>query len=619
MEVRILTPEQNIEFNFDTISKDTIPAVLVTLLLWGCHKNDNETFEEYINRTGRVCNKNWIKKCIKSRTLQQTTADGYDTTLLYQLIPAVCDNILPAGTPEWEVKVKDKSCVEYLLRKVKDIRDIKAHHDKAKLKNIDLRKDVENPLCQLLQAAGELYSKSQTEIDDEISKVKDMISKLDESAVDYIRNSFAEEGKEELKNYWIANRTKVNLPSATPFELTRHKVFNTNIISCAEGENGKQNTKRSFPSNRLLDEVNSRCIVLQGDPGFGKSTLLKMIVDDWVGINSARENFLKSTEFDMLVFVDCFQNMHESFMQFLKSLYPKTLAFINLPDDVLEESLSHLRILFIVDGYDECSAKSRKCVHRMIETTKTHTNRTCLISSRPFGGADLMSHLKKCDISFKAATIEPINSLQDQEVFLEKYQSEMDPKASFELVQTFKSLPVIVRQVFISPLLLVMFCSMYQGDKSLVSEWKSEWHIFTSFHNHILTMMKLRAEDVVNSDIIVESIMEKISKLSLQLLLQSSNVLTEKAYVKFCKECFEKLSRDIPYDSVLSCVLNMRISIGTLEKSWRFFHTSLQEYLAARYIVNELDNLEVAKQDKNVIELITKKSPGYRGPESLLR
>ena len=272
--------------------------------------------------------------------------------------------------------------IEYLLKEIKDIRNSIAHNNKTKLQNIDLTDDVENPLCQLLQAVGDLYSKPQTEIDTEKDKVRNMFTKLNKLDVNYIKNIFAREGKKELNNYWIANRTKVNIPSANSLELIRHKVYNNLMLSL---ENEKQNSQGSFPSNRLLDEIDSRCIVLLGDPGFGKSTLLKMIVDDWVGINSARENFLNTAEFDVLLFVDCFQNIHESFMQFLKSLYPKTLAFITLPDDVLEESLSHLRILFIVDGFDECSAKSRKCVHRMIETAKTHINRTFLISSRPFG------------------------------------------------------------------------------------------------------------------------------------------------------------------------------------------------------------------------------------------
>ena len=68
----LVTAEQHIEFNLATVSKTIIPAVLMTVLSWGCLKDGNETFEDYINRIDRVCNKKWIRQYNKSKKLQQT-------------------------------------------------------------------------------------------------------------------------------------------------------------------------------------------------------------------------------------------------------------------------------------------------------------------------------------------------------------------------------------------------------------------------------------------------------------------------------------------------------------------------------------------------------------------
>ena len=512
--LRHLTSEENLKFNLDSVADDIIPSVLRLIVKWGCQTTEFQTFEEYIDQLGRECNKKFIKENTKNGKLQQRKTDDYDTSFLYSLIPAVCDNILPAGTTQWAEKIKnDPKSVENLFKKVKEVRNIKAHNDKARLQSINLKNDVEVPILELLQAAGNLYSRPQTEVDDGILKLRDKFKTLVESGIDFIKSNFAQEGREELKNYWVANRRNVNLPSEATTEIIRNRIFCNGTISYKKRETLE--VLRKFPCNTLLDEIDDKLIVLQGDPGLGKSTLLKMIVDDWVGINSTGLAFHQNSKFDLIVFLECFQKIPKTVMQFLKLVYPKSLAAINLPDIVLQDSLSHLKILLIIDGYDECSGKSMKMMHHLIETSMSHTNRTFLISTRPFGGHGLASYLEKTDISFKIAAINPINCLEDQITFLEKYQNELGQRKSHKLVQTFKLLPQAVTQILNTPLLLAMFCCIYMRDKSFVAEWKSEWHMFLSFRNQIESDMKSRARDIVNCDIIIGLIMNQLAKLSL--------------------------------------------------------------------------------------------------------
>ena len=620
--IRHILHKENINFNLYTVSRTIIPSALRTVIDWGCQKKPTETFEQFIERTGRECNKTLKKEAKQGDKLKKLNAEDFDTTFLYKLIPAVCDDILPAGTEKWTEKVgQNVKCVENLLRKVKNIRDDIAHHDDAKLHNIDLVKDVERPIEDLLELAGNLFSIPQIRIDEEKTKLKGKFKELNESGIDFIRNNLAREGKEELKAYWTANRKNVNLPPETNIELNRPNIFFNGRISHTVEKDGSQNWKKIFPSNMIFQEIDSNFIVLHGDPGFGKSTILKMVVDSWVGISSPHTSFPYIDKFDVLVFLECFQKKSHSFMQILKSVYPKSLAAINLPEDVLQDSMSHLKILFVIDGYDECIKQSKEMVHHLIETSKTHTNSRFLVSSRPLGGHDLISYLTKSNVSHKVAIIESINTIGNQIEFLERYQSEMYSDKSTGLVQAFKSMPEVVRQILTTPLLLAMFCCMYFRDKKFVTEWKSEWHIFSSFHSFTKSMMISRANSIDNSKILIDSLVVELSQLCLKQLLQSNlHGLNERAYDKFCKKCSENISKEIPYDSVLSCVLMKRTSINKLEKSWSFLHLSFQEYLAASFIVSEIEKQESDNQgEAKSIEEILKQSPGFRGPESLHR
>ena len=613
--IKLLTAEENIKFSLDAISDRIIPFALNAVIKWGCQKTEFETFADYIDKTAQKSNQKWVKENKRNGKLKQHKTDDFDTSALYSLIPAVCENILTPGTEEWADKVsKDKTCVEYLLKKVKDIRNIKAHNDIARMKVINLTADVEIPLCELLQAAGVLYSKSKAQIDCEICKLKEMFKELDQSGIDFIRNNFVKEGRNEMKEYWNSKRKNVNLTSGTS-DLLRSKVFYNGTISYKKGP--MQDTVCRVPTNTLLEEIDSNFILLQGDPGMGKSTLLKMIVDDWVGINSSDVSFHTEDKYDLLVFWECSQKIPKTFMQFLRTVFPKTLASMNLPDDVLLNSLSHLRILFLVDGYDECSIKYKENIQDLIQISKNHTNQTFLISSRPFGSQDLVSYLSKISISHKIAAMEALDSFAKQVTFLEKYEIEMFQQKSSKLLQTFHFLPKDVKKILTTPLLLAMFCCIFASDESLVSKWKSEWHMFDSFKRFVVAEMTTRAGNLVNSKILINRLMDELGKLSLQQLLQSCSELNEKTYERFCEKCIEKISKDVPYDSVLSSVLIMRTSIDKLKKTWIFFHASFQEFLAATSIGTEIEKQEEDMQDgTNAIDVILKKFSCYDDPQS---
>ena len=119
-----MTAEESIQFSLDAISDRIIPFALNAVIKWGCHKTEFETFADYIDKSGQKSNQKWVKENKKNGKLMQHNTDDFDTSALYSLIPAVCENILTPGTKVWTDKIsKDKTCVEYLLKKVKDIRN----------------------------------------------------------------------------------------------------------------------------------------------------------------------------------------------------------------------------------------------------------------------------------------------------------------------------------------------------------------------------------------------------------------------------------------------------------------------------------------------------------------
>ncbi|XP_018016636.1 uncharacterized protein LOC108673340 [Hyalella azteca] len=99
-----------------------------------------------------------------------------------------------------------------------------------------------------------------------------------------------------------------------------------------------------------------------------------------------------------------------------------------------------------IDGYDECHKDSYKVVQQMVNKMRNHECRV-IITTRPSAADRLKDFLKREGVKFQEYEIAEICDLDDQLIFLEKYEKHVTPHAE-KVVKSFSSLGPNIQELF---------------------------------------------------------------------------------------------------------------------------------------------------------------------------
>lgn len=344
---------------------------------------------------------------------------------------------------------------------------------------------------------------------------------------------------------------------------------------------------KSLERQSGLETANSyQYLMILGGPGAGKSTFLRKI-----GLEAFKNGCSGDYEHNCIpVFIEL---KKLSFIEIdFKSAIIQEFEICGFPkpQKFLEKALNQGYLLVLFDGLDEVSQERMSEVISKIQdfANRFHRNRF-IISCR---AAAYRYNLR----NFTDVVIAEFDDTQIKQ-FIEKWFAKQPQQGFTCWKQLNRDSNVAAKELTRTPLLLTMLCLVFQREGQFPK------HRVTLYEKSLWILLEeWDAEKEVPRESIYKGLATKykeivLSKVAFDAFLEDESFLTKRAV----SQQLEKLLGDmLPNVSLIdgkkvlkSIELQHGLLVERVEGIYSFSHLSIQEYLAAQYIINqtEQDNL----------------------------
>ena len=374
------------------------------------------------------------------------------------------------------------------------------------------------------------------------------------------------------------------LPISGIFQASHLEVLSKHNIPGARDREDHQ----TFPCTDILSiETDNNVDIIEGDPGSGKSILLKMMLLEFCN-KSKDTRFKVIASYRMFMLINCRDNDINSFRQLLEKHYKE---ISHLPEKFVIAALRDMKMIIAIDGLDEANEVSTVLVRDVIHHFADSKTVRFLITTRPGFNKKVTPLLGKT-IQYRLMNIKPFNNIADQEKFICRVIKHIpgNPQINVkDVMETFRAKHAELNPHFLHPLGLIMLITLFLHFPEKINKLNHQLSLMQLiFDKHLENMAKRVPDKIHNSSQCCRAMLKTLGKISMHLIQNSTYEIDQETFDGLSDECYKE-NKLIPVESVLSCVLLKRKGAKTtLTNIYDFFHHSQQEYFASKVLTNEL-------------------------------
>ena len=336
----------------------------------------------------------------------------------------------------------------------------------------------------------------------------------------------------------------------------------------------------------------SSVYIIEGDPGSGKSTFLRMMCLDFCKNcckNSTVSIFTQVSLYDMILLINCRDKMEiRTFWEHFRSNYSAIAQTYHENKWAVISALRETKMIIAIDGLDEANEASTELVRDVIHQFAGFEMVKFLITSRPGFSKNVVEQFNEKRIQCCVLNVNPIENITDQENFIKRVIKHIPEINEVDILKTFGAIRDELNSHFNRPLDLMLFIALFIKFPEKTNELTSVLSLMKlMFEMHLKDMSERMPSGFTDRQHSIE-VLKIFCEKCLWLIQNSTYEIDQENFDSLTEECL-KVNKHINVERVLSCILLKRkCSQTTLSATRDFYHRSQQEYFASRVLTDRL-------------------------------
>ncbi|XP_035262475.1 NACHT, LRR and PYD domains-containing protein 3-like isoform X1 [Anguilla anguilla] len=332
-------------------------------------------------------------------------------------------------------------------------------------------------------------------------------------------------------------------------------------------------------------EIPIRTVLTKGIAGIGKTVSVQKFTLDWAeGKANQDVDFIFFLPFRELNLI----NEEYSLLELLKVFHPEMKGFENIEFD-------NYKVLFIFDGLDEWmnfSARNRKILSDVRKKSPADVLVTNLLKKNLFPSALLWITSRPAaanwilpELIHRVTEVRGFNDAQKEEYFRKRFRDQNLVERSISHIKTSRSLYIMCHIPLFCWMSATVLERLLSGpDSGELPKSLTEMYSYFLYTQAEFMQKKYQENHKTDAQKILEPVKEiflKLGQLAFQHLERGNSIF----YEEDLRKCDIDVTEASVYSGVCTEILKEE-SVLHQKKVYCFVHLSLQEYLAALYVIH---------------------------------